>query len=490
MTRSRWSAISCSTDRVCRSPPISRPRDWSASFERRARDGARETHGRLVIAEGEPRPVASGRQTSGSIRCGSPVASIGDAAKKLRALQNVATGRSMRMPITRRAALHRGQPWPAYRSAARPLRFGAPAPAAPLGSWTLLDPGTVLAAPRCSSPFANGEAMFVEDRHAPPSRAYLKLWELFTLIGERPAPGALCLDLGSSPGGWSWVLAWARASSASTRRRSIPPSPRSRASSIAATAPSRSIPPRSARSTGCSRTWCAIPGGCWGWSRNFLPALRTCWRFVCTLKFQRMALTDHATARRFAAIAGSRLLHLHHNKHELTWIKLARSVAAVGLGRGGVRVSRRLAAGSCGAVRRPWIFRRSASSFAALAAARRTWIGCRCARRSRAPALRTMVRPELAARGVHAQLGQGDEKRHGLPVLAFGHHRIHWARRRQLLAILTHALDVEGERLRGQRARLVDGDARGDAARKIGEGDAVIAVGVLVDEGDVGATTW
>ncbi len=26
--------------------------------------------------------------------------------------------------------------------------------------------------------------------------------------------------------------------------------------------------------------------------------------------------------RRFAAIPGSRLLHLHHNKHELTWIKL------------------------------------------------------------------------------------------------------------------------------------------------------------------------
>jgi 23S rRNA (cytidine2498-2'-O)-methyltransferase len=43
--------------------------------------------------------------------------------------------------------------------------------------------------------------------------------------------------------------------------------------------------------------------------------------FVCTLKFQ--GATDHATARRFAAIPGSRLLHLHHNKHELTWVKLA-----------------------------------------------------------------------------------------------------------------------------------------------------------------------
>ena len=50
------------------------------------------------------------------------------------------------------------------------------------------------------------------------------------------------------------------------------------------------------------------PGG--GPSRNF----------VCTLKFQ--AETDHATAAKFAAIPGSRLMHLSCNKHELTWAKL------------------------------------------------------------------------------------------------------------------------------------------------------------------------
>jgi 23S rRNA (cytidine2498-2'-O)-methyltransferase len=45
-----------------------------------------------------------------------------------------------------------------------------------------------------------------------------------------------------------------------------------------------------------------------------------CRRFVCTLKFQ--GETDHVTAGRFAAIPGSTLRHLFHNKHELTWIKL------------------------------------------------------------------------------------------------------------------------------------------------------------------------
>jgi 23S rRNA (cytidine2498-2'-O)-methyltransferase len=49
-------------------------------------------------------------------------------------------------------------------------------------------------------------------------------------------------------------------------------------------------------------------------------AAGTCRNFVCTIKFQ--GPTDHETARRFAAIPGSLLRHLFHNKHELTWIKI------------------------------------------------------------------------------------------------------------------------------------------------------------------------
>ena len=43
-------------------------------------------------------------------------------------------------------------------------------------------------------------------------------------------------------------------------------------------------------------------------------------RCVCTLKFQ--AETDFVAMAGFAAIPGSRLMHLHHNKHELTWVRL------------------------------------------------------------------------------------------------------------------------------------------------------------------------
>ena len=40
--------------------------------------------------------------------------------------------------------------------------------------------------------------------------------------------------------------------------------------------------------------------------------------FVCTIKFQ--GVTDHESAEAFAAIPGARVLHLHHNKHELTFL--------------------------------------------------------------------------------------------------------------------------------------------------------------------------
>ena len=40
--------------------------------------------------------------------------------------------------------------------------------------------------------------------------------------------------------------------------------------------------------------------------------------FVCTIKFQ--GETDHQSAASFAAIPGAQVLHLHHNKHELTFM--------------------------------------------------------------------------------------------------------------------------------------------------------------------------
>jgi hypothetical protein len=50
-------------------------------------------------------------------------------------------------------------------------------------------PDLILASPTKTSPFVNGAVQFVEDREGPPSRAYLKLWEVLTRFGAWPQPG-------------------------------------------------------------------------------------------------------------------------------------------------------------------------------------------------------------------------------------------------------------------------------------------------------------
>ncbi len=157
-------------------------------------------HGRLLTSPGPPRPAAWTANVWLDPQA-IAIKSISDAAAKLRAIQR---NWAVYAPVLHRRATLIQQQLPTV--SAKPLVFGAPPPEAPLGSWTLLDAGTVLAAPRCTSPFPNGEIRFVEDHAGPPSRAYLKLWEALTLIGCRPGAGDTCLDLGSSPGGWSWAL--------------------------------------------------------------------------------------------------------------------------------------------------------------------------------------------------------------------------------------------------------------------------------------------
>ena len=277
-------------------------------------DAVVETYGRLVLAEGPPRPAAwVANLWHEPVRLS--IASISDAARQLRAVQR--NWALYDFAHHRRAALIAAQ---LPKVSAKKLMFGASAPAAPLGSWTLLDPGTVLAAPHCSSPFPNGEAQFVEDRAAPPSRAYLKLWELFTLIGERPGPGDTCLDLGSAPGGWSWVLQGLGARVISVDKAPLDPRIAALPGIDYRCASAFALDPAGLEAIDwlCSDIVC-YPSRLLALVSRWLESGK-CRRFVCTIKFQ--GATDHDVASRFAAIPGSRLLHLHHNKHELTWIKI------------------------------------------------------------------------------------------------------------------------------------------------------------------------
>jgi 23S rRNA (cytidine2498-2'-O)-methyltransferase len=244
-----------------------------------------------------------------------PIQSIGDAAKKLRAIQRNWALYSLAQH--RRAALIADQ---LPKVSAKPLVFGATVPTAPLGSWTLIAPDRLLAAPVCSSPFPNGEAPFVEDRTAP-SRAYLKLWELFTLLGERPQPSDLCIDLGASPGGWSWVLQRLGARVISVDKAPLDPSLTNLAGIEYRRESAFALDPCATGSV----DWLFSDVVCY--PKRLLTLVQrwltagTVRRLVCTVKFQ--GATDVDAMQAFAAIPGSRLLHLHHNKHELTWVRLA-----------------------------------------------------------------------------------------------------------------------------------------------------------------------
>jgi 23S rRNA (cytidine2498-2'-O)-methyltransferase len=282
---------------------------------RRAGSGVSAWHGRLALSPDPPGHAAWALDVWTAPReIAAP--SVKAASDALRAVQR--NWSAYLAAHHRRGALI-GERLPPVK--ARPLVFPEPAPTAHLGAWTLLAGDRLLASPTKTSPFVNGEVVFVEDREGPPSRAYLKLWEALTRLGTHPAPGERCLDLGAAPGGWSWVLAKLGARVEAVDKAALDPGVAAmpgvtlRAESAFALDPVQEKPVDwlfsdvicyPARLLALVRRWIAA-----GAARNL----------VCTVKFQ--GETDHDIAREFAAIQGAVLFHGAHNKHELTFARLA-----------------------------------------------------------------------------------------------------------------------------------------------------------------------
>lgn len=278
----------------------------------RANAAIRQEHDRLLISDAPPvRAAWAANIWHDCVEL--PVASIGAAAKALRGIQR---NWAMYAPLHHRRAALVQEKLP--HVSAKPIAFPTAAPTAPLGSWTLLAPDRLLASATCSSPFANGEVEFVEDKAGPPNRAYLKLWEALVRLRHWPQPGERCLDLGASPGGWTWVLAKLGASVLAVDKAPLDsriaamPGVEWRGESAFALEP---------ESVG-RLDWLFSDVICYP-ARLFRLVER--WRatglarnYVCTIKFQ--GETDHDTTAAFAAIPGAEVLHLHNNKHELTFV--------------------------------------------------------------------------------------------------------------------------------------------------------------------------
>ena len=243
--------------------------------------------------------------------------SISDAAKKLRELQKLWSFYPYNN-IRRGMLISEKLPY----FSPKPLIFPCTSPQSPLGSWTLLNETTLLASSLCSSPFAQGEVHFQESM-IPPSRAYLKLWEALMKIGQMPKAGDVCLEVGASPGSWTWVLQQLGASVTAVDRAKLEPS----ISSL----PNVTFMKKDAFSLGPKDfpklDWIFSDVICYpekllSWLRQWLD-IQADVNFVCTLKFQGEGGLE--VVKEFEKIAGSHVTHLFHNKHELTWFKIKTS---------------------------------------------------------------------------------------------------------------------------------------------------------------------
>ena len=191
-------------------------------------------------------------------------------------------------------------------------------PKTTIGCFALLSESEIILSPETTCPLPFGEIEFNEDKINPPSRAYLKLWELFTLYGYKPSEGMKTIDVGSCPGGWTWVLQTVGTNVVSVDKAPLDPK-------IAAL-PNIEFKQESAFGLRPQHVghldWFFSDIICYP---DKLLELVTRWmesglvdNFACTIKFQKP--TDFETLFKFKAIPHSRVVHLSCNKHEVTWI--------------------------------------------------------------------------------------------------------------------------------------------------------------------------
>ena len=224
----------------------------------------------------------------------------------------------------------------------KPRSFPYHVPHSPMGMWSLIDEHTLFASAVTSSPFPCGEIQFEEDHINPPSRAYLKIYEAlawvdFLVSGPEsssvdsiptgrytklfPNSSSKIVDAGACPGGWTWAFdrlgAQITAIDRSPLRDDLMIKPNiTFMKHDAFTLKPEDLGPQD---WVCSDVIC-YPPRLLEWIQKWLDS-GLCRNFICTIKMQGAA--DHETTRAFAAIPGSRIVHLSANKNELTWICIA-----------------------------------------------------------------------------------------------------------------------------------------------------------------------
>jgi len=267
---------------------------------------------RLYLVEGKHQAMIWAQMSAFELQYIS-ITSINDGAKKLKAL-----GRNWGLFTVgnhRRAQLIQEE-LPGYNQKPIPFRYALPSQ--PMGFWTLTGPDQMLATTKTSSAFALGEMTFTEDKIMPPSRAYLKLWEFFTVHAPEAIVGGTAIDVGSCPGGWTWVLRELNFDhTISVDKAPIEKRIMDLGKITFRQESAFGLDPKDFEPIDwfCSDIIC-YPERLLNLVKRFLESGKVK-NFVCTIKYQ--AEIDWDMTLKFLEIPRSQIVHLHHNKHEVTW---------------------------------------------------------------------------------------------------------------------------------------------------------------------------
>lgn len=188
-----------------------------------------------------------------------------------------------------------------------------------LGGFSLLDQNTLLYSSHRFKKWPQGQCLFIEDKVNPPNRAYLKLWEALFLLNKYPQPGESALDLGASPGGWSFVMHSLGANVTSVDKapldEKIAALPRIHylKQSAFALEPSKL---EQGYDWVLSDVAC-YPDRAYDLIMKWIESDKAKKQMIFTIKLQGQI--DLATIQRFQDIPNSRVLNMFYNKHEVTF---------------------------------------------------------------------------------------------------------------------------------------------------------------------------
>jgi len=187
-----------------------------------------------------------------------------------------------------------------------------------IGGFALLDQNTLVYSPTRSKKWPEGKCLFIEDKINPPNRAYLKLWEAITLLEKRPQAGETALDLGASPGGWTYVMQSLGTNITAVDKALLDPKiaalPRVKFLQQSAFA----LDPATLNQT---YDWVLSDIACYP-DRAYALIMK----WIASGKAKQMIFTiklqgeiDLDTIKQFKAIPNSRIINMFYNKHEATF---------------------------------------------------------------------------------------------------------------------------------------------------------------------------